>query len=84
MKLFNPFKAHIVQCGDKYLVRRWYLLAWFYKETESFRHEEPHWWNSWEYASKYCECDSLAQAIALRDKKWLNPNKKPNMKVIHG
>jgi hypothetical protein len=26
-------------------------------------------------------CDSLAQAIALRDK--VDPNKKPKMKVIH-
>lgn len=86
MKLYNPFKAHIVQFEDKYLVRRWNIICWEYKETNTFRNEEPHWWSYWEYVSKYCMCNSLAQAIALRDKEWTDPKKKPKvkMKVIHG
>jgi hypothetical protein len=84
MKLYNPFKAHIVKHEDKYFVRRWYLLAWEYKETETFRNEEPHWWNYWEYVSKYCVCNSLEQARVLRDKEWVNPKKTPKLKVIHG
>ena len=86
MKFYNPFKAHIVQCGDKYLVRRWYLITWEYKETVSFKYDEPFWWSSREYAMKYCFCNSLAEAVALRDKVWVDPKKTPKdkMKVIHG
>jgi len=83
---YNPFKPHIVSFGDKYLVRRWNVLAWEYKETDTFRNEEPHWWLLWEYVNKHCMCYSLAQAIALRDKVWVDPKKKPKvkMKVING
>jgi len=86
MKFYNPFKAHIVQFGDKYLIRRWNILVWEYKETMTFRDDEPHWWFDWEYIVKHCLCDSLAQAIALRDKVWIDSKKKPKikMKVIHG
>ena len=86
MKFYNPFKPHVVSFGDKYLVRRWHVLAWEYKEISTFRNEEPHWWLLWEYVNKYCMCNSLEQAIALRDKVWVDAKKKPNgkMKVIHG
>jgi hypothetical protein len=91
MKLFkfnfyNPFKAHVVQFGDKYLVRRRTILFWEYKETQTFCNEEPYWWLLWEYVNQYCMCNSLAQAVALRDKVWIDPKKKPKvkMKVIHG
>jgi hypothetical protein len=84
MKFYNPFKPHIVQYQDKYLVRRWNLMAWEYKERESFRNEEPHWWNYWEYAIKYCSFNSLEEAIALKDKVWVNPKKTPKVKVVHG
>jgi hypothetical protein len=80
-KFYNPFKPHIVSCGDKYLVRRLDFFLWSYKETLTFRNEEPHWWSMWVYVNKHCMCDSLAQAIALRAK--VDPNKKPKMKVIH-
>jgi hypothetical protein len=85
-KFYNPFKPHIVSFGDKYLVRRWYGLCWSYKETFTFRNDEPLWWCLWECVNKYCVCNSLAQAIALRDKVWIDPMKKPKvkMKVIHG
>ncbi len=85
-KFYNPFKPHIVSFGDKYLVRKWSVLAWEYKETDTFRNDEPYWWVLWEYVNKHCMCNSLAQAIALRDKVWVDPKKKPNgkMKVIHG
>ncbi len=66
-------------------MRKWYVLSWKYKETDTFQNEEPHWWLLWEYVNKYCMCSSLAQAIALRDKVWVDPKKKPKvkMKVIH-
>jgi hypothetical protein len=86
MKFYNPFKAHIVQCGDKYLVRKFNGLFWVYKETSTFGNDELRWWLDWEYVSKYCVCNSLEQAMALKDKRWIDPSKKPKgkMKVIHG
>lgn len=86
MKLYNPFKAHIVQCGDKYLVRKHNGLFWTYKETRTFGDDKPHWWYGWGYVSKYCACNSLEQARALKDVQWVDPSKKSKakMKVIHG
>jgi hypothetical protein len=86
MKFYNPFKPHIVQFADKYLVRRWSVICWEYKETSTWRNDEPHWWTLWEYVRKYCICTSLEQARALRDKEWIDPTKKPKVKtkVIHG
>jgi hypothetical protein len=86
MKFYNPFKAHVVTCGDKYLVRRLSYFLWTYKEKMTFRNDEPHWWYMWEYVNKHCICDTLAQAQKLRDEVWVDPNKKPKikMKVIHG
>ena len=88
MKFYNPFKPHIVTCGDNYLVRKLSTVAWMwlYKETQTFRQEEPFWWSTWDAVNKHCMCNSLAQAIALRDKVWVDPKKKPKvkMKVING
>ena len=84
MKLYNPFKAHIVQYGDSYFVRRLDFPIWVYKETMTFYDREPRWWYLWEYVNRWCTCSSLEQARALRDKKWIDPNKTPKLKVIHG
>lgn len=67
-KIYNPFKAHIVQFANgKFAVRKWKAL-WVYKETETFRNEEIFWWNSLENAHKFCTVDTFEQAVALRDK----------------
>jgi hypothetical protein len=88
MKLYNPFKAHIVQSGDKYFVRRLDFPSWVYKEKYSLSFQnatkKPRWWFIWEYVTKYCDCSSLEEARTLRDKKWIDPNKTPKVKVIHG
>lgn len=84
MKLYNPLKEHIVQAGDKYFVRKLIFLTWVYKSRNGHRSGEPIWWFIWEYAMKYCECLSLEEARALRDKKWIDPDKTPKVKVIHG
>ena len=89
MKLYNPFKAHIVQTTDKYFVRRldFPTPVWIYKSSVGLHlllDKKPNWWFSWEYVVKYCPCDTLEQARILRDKQWVDPNKTPKLKVIHG
>lgn len=87
MKLYNPFKPHIVAYNDVFFVRKFNGLAWVYKESYTFRNEKQDWRYMDEYVPKYCTCSSLAQAKALRDAVWENPSKTPDtkkMKVIHG
>jgi hypothetical protein len=68
MKFYNPFKPHIVQFENKYLVRRLNGFFWKYKATNTHGNEKPHWWYMWEHVSKYCTCGSLEQAMVLKDK----------------
>lgn len=88
MKLYNPFKAHVVQTADKYFVRRldFPTPVWVYKSSVGWLRDnkKPLWWFAWEYVVKYCTCDTLEQARILRDKQWVDPNKTPKVKVIHG
>ena len=92
MKLYNPFKAHIVQAGDKYFVRKLDFPIWVYKERSvseldayiKLFHYKDRWWPAWEDVPYYCACNSLEEACALRDKQWVDPNKKPKVRVIHG
>ncbi len=75
-KFYNPFKAHIVELANaKFVVRRWNIVAWEYKEHTTYQNDDIHWWHLLEYACKYCMVDSLDQAIALRDKTKSNPLK---------
>lgn len=63
MKLYNPFKPHVVQGDDgKYYVRKVGLLF-----DESFMDKiyPSYWWCSREYVSKYCACATLAEAKLL-------------------
>jgi hypothetical protein len=83
MKLYNPFKAHIVQAGDKYFVRKFNFPIWVYKGRVPLDNKAI-WWFVWEYVSKNAACTSLEEACALRDKQWVDPNKKPKVRVIHG
>lgn len=79
MKLYNPFKAHIVQSADgRYAVRRHCLIGWEYKDNGKVSCSTA-WWYVLEYAKKWCFVDTLEEAIALRDKL-----KKEQFKVIHG
>lgn len=79
MKLFNPFKAHIVQFSNgKYAVRRW-RVAWEYKEHITLSNEDVYWWNTMEYVKKWCMVDTLEQAQTLRDK--VHVKSPPPMKV---
>lgn len=76
MKLYNPFKAHIVQFADgKFAVRRWSVLAWEYKERIVFNNDVAYWWNTMEYVRKWCCVDTHEQAAILRDKQFIKPNK---------
>ena len=37
MKLYNPFKWHLVQIGDKYALRKWIgIYVWMYLDSVSF------------------------------------------------
>jgi hypothetical protein len=81
-KFYNPFKAHIVQFADgKFAVRKWFLIAWEYKEHVTFANDDIYWWNSMEHVKKWCVVDTLEQAKALRDKYKIKSEK---VKVIHG
>ena len=84
MKFYNPFKAHIVQFENKYLVRRFNCMIWEYKEINTLRDEKPNWWYLWENALRYCSSDSYQEAVKVKDKVWVNPNKTPKLKVVHG
>ena len=92
MKLYNPFKAHIVQADDKYFVRKLDFPIWVYKERSvseldadiKLFHYKDRWWFAWENVPYYCACNSLEEARTLRDKKWTNPDKTPKVRVIHG
>lgn len=79
MKLYNPFKQHIVQTVDGlYYVRRSRLFYWEYKDNGEISGSED-WWFLFEHAKKWCSVKTLEEAIALRDKK-----QKEQFKVIHG
>lgn len=80
MKLFNPFKAHVVQFSNgKYAVRRW-RVAWVYKEHTTLSNEDVYWWNTMGYAKRWCMVDTLEQAQALRDK--VHVKSPPSIKVL--
>ena len=81
-KFYNPFKAHIVQFANgEFAVRRWSVLAWEYKEHITFANDDIYWWNTMEYAKKWCMVNTLEQAKALRDKGKIKAEK---VQVIHG
>ncbi len=70
LKFYNPFKAHIVELANgKFVVRRWNLIAWEYKENITFQNDDIHWWHMIEYAEKFCTVDTFEEAIALLEKK---------------
>ncbi len=75
-KFYNPFKPHIVQFADgKFAVRRWSIFVWEYKERIAFRKDSAYWWNAMEYVRKCCCVDTHEEAVILRDKQIIKPNK---------
>jgi hypothetical protein len=84
MKFYNPFKAHIVQFDNgKYAVRRW-CVAWEYKEHITLSNEDIYWWNTMEYAKRWCMVDTLEQAQALRDKVHVKKSNANKVVKVHG
>jgi hypothetical protein len=82
-KFYNPFKAHIVQIQNgRYLVRRFRLLYWEYRDNGKvivYDKDEDNWWVTFEYAKRWCVVDTLEEAKVLRDKTKIR-----KFKVIHG
>ena len=75
MKIYNPFKQHIVRfTTGKFAVRK-LTLWWNYKGLDSRINS---WWISEEYIYKYCVVDTLEEAKKLLNKESLN------VEVIHG
>ena len=61
MKLYNPFKPHLVQVGEYYYVRRWRLIYW-----EGFdRSGDLFWWMTYQYQRKYCWVKDIDSAYKL-------------------
>jgi hypothetical protein len=67
MKLYNPFKWHLVQIGDKYALRKYFLIhGWKYLDKVSF--------HSWFFSVGLRDC--------LYDKKEDAQKRLGSMKVI--
>jgi hypothetical protein len=85
MKLYNPFKAHIVQFADgKFAVRRWNLLAWEYKENITFSIDDLYWWNNIHLTPNWCCVDTYEQAVSLRDKVHVKKPKPMQVEKVYG
>jgi hypothetical protein len=85
MKLFNPFKAHIVQFANgKFAVRKWSIFMWEYKEHTTFAKDDIYWWNTMEYVKRWCMVDTLEQAQALRDKVHFKGPKEMKVAKVYG
>jgi len=85
MKLFNPFKAHIVQFSNgKYAVRRWNFLAWEYRENWTNPNVDVYWWNAIEFVMKWCMVDTHEQAAVLRDKVHVKAPRLMKVEKVYG
>lgn len=58
---YNPFKAHVVEFGDGYAVRKFSLGTFTFKYLD--RQDMGMWWYSKEYHRKYCWHKTLDAAI---------------------
>lgn len=69
MKLYNPFKWHIVQLrSGKYAVRAYRIVYWLYQDKK-----DNYTWCSDSCVDSYCSCETLEQARKVRDRIVLNP-----------
>ena len=44
MKLYNPFKPHLVKIGNHYAIRRLESCGWTYLDKESLDKGDVFWW----------------------------------------
>lgn len=85
MKLYNPFKAHIVELNNgKFVVRRRSVFSWEYKERNTFSTEDVYWWNFIEDSHRWCGVDTYEQAVALRDKVHIKGPKPTKVAKVYG
>lgn len=64
MKLFNPFKWHVVKFrNDFYAVRRWSLFWWEYADARDFEFT----WSGIRYALKYAMFRDSNKAIEVAE-----------------
>lgn len=88
MKIYNPFKPHIVEFQNgKFAVRRYEFLCWTYKGHTIFpRESESHWWFVHEYVVKHCMVDTLEEAKVVMnlEKPKVKKVDEFDVKVIHG
>lgn len=78
-KLYNPFKAHIVQFANgKFAVRKWRGF-WIYKEVTTYSTDETFWWINIDNVQKFATVNTYEEAVVLLDKKHV---KVDPMKVV--
>jgi hypothetical protein len=54
---YNPFKPHIIQRGDKYLVRQFTLKGFIHMDAK-----DNHWWHRYSTWYKACLFNSPEEA----------------------
>ncbi len=59
MKLYNPFKPHIVKLGEYYLVRKLTLAGWAFRDKDYLF---DFWWTTEKYVRRYCVHQTLEEA----------------------
>jgi len=65
MKLYNPFKPHIVKHGGVYYIRRLCFFGWRFLDSSSF----DYWWSG--TSTGYGKFSSLEKVKkAFDDKAW--------------
>lgn len=66
MKLYNPFKPHIVEFDGWYYVRKLTLIGFQYLDQYEY-----YWWYDTEHRDKYCRCalDQAKENIKRKPKK---------------
>lgn len=84
MKLYNPFKAHIVELANgKFVVRKFsfFMMKWVYKENRHLSYYD-FWWHTDEHAMRWCPVDTLEEATDLCNTKNKIKTNNVNINVI--
>lgn len=77
MKLYNPFKPHIVTDGKYYYVRKLTYTGWSFLN----RNHPNYFWNVPYHVNKYCNLDTKEDARSLI-KKHYQLTQKPVYKFV--
>lgn len=84
-KLYNPFKAHIIELANgKFIVRRLNLMGWKHKEHTTLSHEDVYWWNYINHSYMWCCVNTYDEAIILRDKVHIKEPKPTKVVRVYG